>query len=67
MGIPVQVETFACMAEARAHYYKQGYTTLSNTEDGSHYVLVKDEPGQLLSPMVRLIKTGFLKVEVEHV
>jgi hypothetical protein len=67
MGIPVQVETFACMAEARAHYYKQGYTTLSNTANGDHYVLVKDVPGQRLSPMVRLIKTGFLRVEVEHV
>lgn len=67
MGIPVQVETFACMAEARAHFYKQGFATLDSASGGDYYVMVKDEPGQLLSPMVRLIKTGFLRVKVEYV
>lgn len=67
MSINIHVERFACMAEARAHFYKLGYVTLNNTQDGSHYVLVKEIPGQVTSAMVRLIKTGFLTVEVEHI
>ena len=67
MSIAAKVETFACMAEARAHFHQQGYTELNKTPDGRYYVLVKDTPGQSLNPMVRLIKTGFLQVEVEYV
>lgn len=67
MGIAVDIETFACMAEARAHYYKQGYVTLNNTADGSRYCLVKDIPGQISSAMVVLTKVDFLKVQAEHI
>lgn len=67
MSLPVAVKTYACMAEARAAYYAQGYVTLNNTLDGSRYVLVRDYPGQILSSMVALTRTGFLTVEVEHV
>lgn len=48
---------FACMADARAHYLKQGYTTSDEAADS--YLMVKFEPCCL---EVLIEKEGFLKV-----
>ena len=70
MGMPIETNTFACMAEAVAHYYNMGYKTLNtskSTEDGTtiRRVMIKN-PEQMLSPMVEILKVGFLKVEVRE-
>jgi hypothetical protein len=47
--------TFACMAEAVAHFYNQGYVYLNEGADGA-----------TLAPMVELMKVAFLTVEARY-
>lgn len=70
MGMPIETVKFACMAEARAAYLKQGYQTLKwsvKDETGAfrRCVMIKN-PEQALAPMVELTKVGFLKVEARE-
>lgn len=58
------LESFASMAEARAHYYKQGYVNLEGSCTPNRYVVHRPEPDQLLCPLIELLKVGFLKVQV---
>jgi hypothetical protein len=57
--------TFACMAEAVAHFYNQGYVYLNEGADGARRVMVKDD-GTTLAPMVELMKVAFLTVEARY-
>lgn len=64
MGLKVETETYACMAEAVAEYVKRGYQTLSIR--GPRRVMIKN-PEQLLSPCTELLQVGFLHVEAREI
>lgn len=57
------IQTFACMAEARAHFYRQGYQDLGGSCAPGRYVLALPGADQRLAPLVELLQTGFLTVE----
>lgn len=64
MGLKIETETYACMAEAVAEYTKRGYETLS--VNGPRRVMIKN-PEQNLAPMVELLKVRFLHVEARDI
>lgn len=64
MGMKIETETYACMAEAVAEYVKRGYQTLS--VDGPRRVMIK-HPDQMFSPMTELLQVGFLHVEAREI
>ena len=64
MGLKIETETYACMAEAVAEYVKRVYQTLN--VNGPRRVMIK-HPEQLFSPMVELLQVGFLHVEARDI
>ncbi len=58
--------TFACIAEAVAHFYNLGYTTLDSSTTSTRRVMVKEGEGQLLCPMIEIMKMGFLEVKTRE-
>ena len=59
---------FACMAEAVAHFYAAGYSTIetSGVSNGRR-VMAKAAPDQLLCPMIELIHADFLLVTAKEI
>ena len=60
------MKTFACMAEAVAFYFNQGYTTLDSSTTDTRRVMYKAGDAQLLAPMVELLKVDFILVEARY-
>jgi len=58
--------TFSCIAEAVAYYYNKGYVTLESSTTGIRRVMYRPGKDQLLSPMVEIMKTGFLEVKTRY-
>jgi hypothetical protein len=58
--------TFACIAEAVAYFYHRGYITLDSSTTETRRVMYKPGQDQLLSPMVEIMKMGFLEVKTRH-
>lgn len=64
--------TFASMAEAVAHFHRNGYesvpTEIKFTDDGyPRRVMARTEQDQLLSPLVEIFHKGFLLVEARFI
>ena len=57
---------FSCVAEAVAHFYIKGYITLDSSTTDTRRVMYKPANDQLLSPMVEIMKTGFLEVKTRY-
>ena len=57
---------FACIAEAVCYYYEKGYVTLESSSTDIRRVMYKPGNDQLLSPMVEIMKTGFLEVKSRY-
>lgn len=58
--------TFVCMAEAVAYFLYKGYVTLETSSTDIRRVMYKPGSDQLLSPMVEIMKTGFLEVKTRY-
>jgi len=65
MGLKIETETYACMAEAVAEYAKRGYQTLN--VNGPRRVMIKHPDPLWLTPMVELLQVGFLHVEARDI
>lgn len=57
---------FVCIAEAVAYYMDKGYVTLESSTTTDRRVMYKPEKDQLMSPMVEIMKTGFLEVKTRY-
>lgn len=57
---------FVSIAEAVAHFYEMGYVTLDSSTTETRRVMYKPGSDQLLSPMVEIMKSGFLEVKTRY-
>lgn len=60
---------FVSIAEAVAHFYEKGYVTyvtLDSSTTETRRVMYKPGSDQLLSPMVEIMKSGFLEVKTRY-
>ena len=57
---------FVSIAEAVAHFYEKGYVTLDSSTTETRRVMYKPGLDQLLSPMVEIMKSGFLEVKTRY-
>lgn len=56
--------SFACVAEAVAHFYNLGYVTKEETMTSTYRMMHKPGKENILAPMVAIVKHGFLDVKV---
>jgi hypothetical protein len=57
---------FVSIAEAVAYFFEKGYVTLDSSTTETRRVMYKPGPDQLLSPMVEIMKSGFLEVKTRY-
>jgi hypothetical protein len=58
---------FTCIAEAVAYFFERGYITLDSSTTPNRRVMYKPGEDQLLSPMVEILKIGFLSVQSRYI
>ncbi len=57
---------FVSIAEAVAYFFEKGYVTLDSSTTETRRVMYKPDPDQLLSPIVEIMKSGFLEVKTRY-
>jgi hypothetical protein len=58
--------SFCCIADAVAYFFGRGYVTLESSSTDDRRVMYKTGDDQLLSPMIEIMRVGFLEVKARY-